>query len=41
VKDIPVLKGEEITSFIGVLCMRRKRMGAFVKSFMKKKKKKG
>jgi hypothetical protein len=34
------MKGEEITFLIGVLCMRRKRMKAFIKSYMKKEKKK-
>jgi hypothetical protein len=36
-KNIPALKGEEITSLIGVLCMRRRRMEAFVKSFKEEK----
>jgi hypothetical protein len=31
-KDILALKGEEITSLVGVSCMRRKKMEAFVKS---------
>jgi hypothetical protein len=30
------LKGEEITSLVGVSCMRKRRMEAFVKSFEEK-----
>jgi hypothetical protein len=37
-KNIPALKGEEITSLVGVSCMKRRRMGAFIKNFKKKKK---
>jgi hypothetical protein len=33
------LKSEEITSLVGVSCMKRKRIEAFVKSFMKREKK--
>jgi hypothetical protein len=33
------LKGEEITFLVGVSYMRRKRIEAFVKSFMKREKK--
>jgi hypothetical protein len=33
VKDIPALKSEEITFLVDVSCMRRRRMGVFVKSF--------
>jgi hypothetical protein len=38
VKNIPVLKGEKISSFIGVSCMRRRRMEAFEKSFKEEEK---
>jgi hypothetical protein len=38
-EEYTALKGEEITSLVGVSCIRRKRMEAFVKSFMKREKK--
>jgi hypothetical protein len=36
-KDIPALKGEEITFLVSVSCMRRKRMEAFVKSWRRER----
>jgi uncharacterized protein YdaU (DUF1376 family) len=37
-KGIPALKGKKITSLVGVSCMRKRRIEAFVKSFEEEEK---
>jgi hypothetical protein len=37
VKNIPVLKDEEITFLIGVSCMKRRKMEALFESFLAEK----